>query len=114
MSGHKLDLSVDELLAKSRELTGIDIIDDDIVEPLTVLHRALNEESHIDEEGARAYEDKFLRLLGNRLRMKRDFRDHPEIAEQEIKGPLIVMGVARSGTTAVFDKHLARRTWITR
>jgi hypothetical protein len=95
----KLRLSVAELMAKSRELTGVDLIDDEIVEPLSVLHRALNEESHIDEEGARAYEAKFLRLLANRLRMQRDFRRHPEIAEQTIKGPLVIMGVARSGTT---------------
>jgi hypothetical protein len=99
MNTSKLCLSVAELMAKSRELTGVELIDDEIVEPLTVLHRALNEESHIDEEGARAYEAKFLRLLSNRLRMKRDFERHPEIAEQKIKGPLVIMGVARSGTT---------------
>lgn len=99
MSTPKLHLSVEQLMAKAREIAGVDLVDDEIVEPLTVLHRALNEESHIDEEGARAYEAKFLRLLANRLRMKRDFQRHPEIAEQTIKGPLIIMGVARSGTT---------------
>lgn len=99
MNSSKLSLSVAELMAKSREITDVDLVDEEIVEPLTVLHRALNEESHIDEEGARAYEAKFLRLLANRLRMKRDFQRHPEIAEQKIKGPLIIMGVARSGTT---------------
>ena len=31
--------------------------------------------------------------------MQRDFRRHPEIAEQPINGPVIVMGTARSGTT---------------
>jgi hypothetical protein len=31
--------------------------------------------------------------------MKRDLRRHPEIAEQPVRGPLIVMGTARSGTT---------------
>ena len=102
----KLRLSVEELLAKSREVAGVDIVDEEIVEPLTVLHRALNEESRIDTVGARAYEAKFLRLLTNRLRMKRDFLRHPEIAEQKINGPLVVMGVARSGTTKL-QKALA-------
>ena len=60
-------------MAKSREIAGVDIVDEDIVEPLTVLHRALNEEAQLDAEGCRAYEAKFLRLLANRLRMKRDF-----------------------------------------
>lgn len=99
MSEHKLSLSVEQLMARSREIAGVDIVDDEIVEPLTILYRALNEEAQLDEEGCRAYEAKFLRLLANRLRMERDFLRHPEIAEQQIKGPLIVMGVARSGTT---------------
>jgi hypothetical protein len=99
MNPHPLRLSVEQLMARSREIAGVDIVDDEIIEPLTVLHRALNAEAQLDAEGSRAYEAKFLRLLVNRLRMKRDFRAHPEIAEQEIAGPLIVMGVARSGTT---------------
>jgi Sulfotransferase family len=100
MSSHPLQLSVDELLARSREMAGVEIVDDEVVEPLTVLHRALNKErAQLDAEGARAFEQKLLRLLGHRLRMKRDFRLHPEIPEQPIKGPVIVMGMARSGTT---------------
>jgi hypothetical protein len=99
MSAHRLKLSVTQLMQRSREITGVDIVDEEIVEPLTILHRALQEESNIDEQGARAYEAKFLRLLANRLRMKRDFNRHPEIAEQTVKGPLVIMGVARSGTT---------------
>jgi hypothetical protein len=106
MSAHPLSLSVDELMAKARAMTGIDIADTEIVEPLTVLHRALAKESAIDAEGARAYEAKFVRLLANRLRMKRDFLRHPEIAEQPVNGPLVIMGVARSGTTKL-QKALA-------
>jgi hypothetical protein len=86
-------------MARSRAIAGVDIVVDEIVEPLTVLHRALQEEAQIDEEGARAYEAKFLRLLANRLRMKRDFHRHPEIAAQPVKGPVVIMGMARSGTT---------------
>ncbi|MCX7863670.1 MAG: sulfotransferase [Novosphingobium sp.] len=95
----KLSLSVEALMARARMLAGVDLPDEEIIEPLSVLHRALEKESRIDAEGARAYEAKFLRLLANRLRMKRDFLAHPEIAEQPLKGPLVIMGVARSGTT---------------
>jgi Sulfotransferase family len=84
----------------------VHIIDEEIVEPLGILHRALNEEAALDAEGARAYEAKFLRLLANRLRMKRDFARHPEIADQPVRGPLVIMGVARSGTTKL-QKTLA-------
>jgi Sulfotransferase family len=100
MSPHALRLSVDELMATSRDLTGVDIVDEQVVEPLTVLHRALGKErAQLDAEGARAFERKLLRLLVNRLRMARDVRRHPEIAEQPVEGPVVVMGTARSGTT---------------
>jgi Sulfotransferase family len=100
MSGHRLGRSVDELLAQARTITGIEVVDDEIVEPLTVLHHALDKDrAQLDAEGARAFEERILRLLVNRLRMKRDLDRHPEIAEQPILGPVIVMGTARSGTT---------------
>jgi hypothetical protein len=99
MTRHRLRLSVEQLMARSREIADVDIVDEEIVEPLTVLHRALNEEAHLDEEGCAAYEAKFTRLLVNRLRMQRDFQRHPEIAAQPLRGPLVIMGVARSGTT---------------
>ena len=64
------ELSVDQLMATSREVAGVDLVDDEIVEPLTVLHRALcKERAQLDAEGARAFEQKLLRLLANRLRM---------------------------------------------
>ncbi len=100
MSTHPLQLSVDQLMATSREVAGVDIVDDEVVEPLTVLHRALcKERAQLDAEGARAFERKLVRLLAHRLRMQRDVRRHPEIAEQPITGPVIVMGTARTGTT---------------
>jgi len=99
MNPYPLSHTAEQLMARSREIAGIDLVDEEVVEPLTVLVRALNTEARLDAEGARAYEAKFLRLLVNRLRMQRDFRAHPEIAEQELAGPLVIMGVARSGTT---------------
>jgi hypothetical protein len=99
MAGSPIQFSVEELMARSREIAGVDIVDDEIVEPLKVLHRAYGEEAQLDGPGAEALTNSLLRLLTNRLRMKRDFASHPEIADQEISGPLVVMGVARSGTT---------------
>lgn len=95
----KLGYTVDSLMRRSRELAGVDLVDEAVVEPLAVLLRALAEEARLDAEGAGAYEAKFLRLLANRLRMQRDFQRHPQIADLPLKGPLVIMGVARSGTT---------------
>jgi hypothetical protein len=101
MAAGKIELSVDELLVHSRTLTGIDIVDDEIIEPLRILHRGYCEEAQLDEEGAAAHSRNLLRHLANRLRMKRDLRRHPEILEQQLCGPLVIMGAARSGTTTL-------------
>ena len=99
MLSHPIALSVDELMARAREISGVDLVDEEIVEPLTILHRGYNEDAALHAEGAAMHTRNLLRLLTNRLWMKRDLLAHPEILEMEVKGPLVIMGVARSGTT---------------
>jgi hypothetical protein len=99
MTHYPIELSVDELMARSREIAGVDIVDDEIVEPLTLLHRCYGEQAQLHAEGAAMHTRNLLRLLINRLYMKRDFKRHPEILDAPLKGPLVIMGVARSGTT---------------
>jgi hypothetical protein len=99
MSSYRIQMSVDDLMTRSRAVAGVDLVDHEIVEPLTILHRAYAAEAQLDQEGAQELTLSLLRLLTNRLRMKRDFLRHPEISEQQVRGPLVVMGVARSGTT---------------
>lgn len=94
-----IPLSVDELMAHARQISGIDFVDHAVIEPLTVLHRSYCEDAGLHEQGAQARQKELLRLLANRLRMQRDFARHPEIADERIKGPVIVYGMARSGTT---------------
>jgi hypothetical protein len=96
---YPIPLSMNELLAEARCLSGINIIDTEVREPLEVLLHSLNTESHLHKAGAVAMQGKLLRLLCNRLRMMRDFAAHPEIADQKINNPLFVLGMARSGTT---------------
>ena len=76
-----MQMSADHMLARARELTGIDIIDEAAVEPLRILRAAYNADACLHEQGVVAIEKKLLRLLCNRLRMQRDFAQHPEIAE---------------------------------
>ena len=96
-----LQMSADHMLARAREMTGVDLIDEAAVEPFRVLHASYNADACLHEQGALAIEQKLLRLLCNRLRMQRDFALHPEIAEIEIKNPVFVYGQLRSGTTKV-------------
>jgi LPS sulfotransferase NodH len=95
----QLALSAPQLMAKSRALSGTDIIDSSIEEALTRLIQSLNIEAQLHEKGAIAWEKRLLRLLCNRLRMQRDFAAHPEINDQKIIGPLWLTGGPRTGST---------------
>ena len=97
--GFQLSYTVDQFLAKAREVTGIAIVDDDAVEPLTAMVKSLNEDSHLHAAGAKAMEVRLLRLLCNRLRMQRDFAAHPEIADQVVHAPIVICGMGRTGST---------------
>ncbi|MFA5632616.1 MAG: sulfotransferase [Porticoccaceae bacterium] len=92
-------LSAQNLLAQARASTGIDIDDRNAFEPLSVLITSLNADSRLHDSGAAAMQEKLLRLLCNRLRMQRDFAVHPNIAEQEIRAPIVICGMARTGST---------------
>ncbi len=96
-----------QLMTRAREATGIfDIVDRDISEVLEKYVHALNTEAGLNEAGATAMEWHLLQILTNRLRMLRDFRQHPEIEEQQIIRPLIISGAARTGSTKL-QKMLA-------
>jgi hypothetical protein len=92
-------LNPGELEARSRDLAGVDLADAEADEPLRVLVDSFNTESGLHELGREGIRDKLLRILANRLRMKRDFAAHPEIEEQVVKAPIIVVGPPRSGST---------------
>lgn len=99
--GAQLPLSAEQMLTKAQHLTNIDIEDSDALIPLTRLIDSFNTESNLHEAGALAVQNRLLRSLCNRLRMLRDFREHPEIHEQTIKQPIFVAGFLRTGSTKV-------------
>jgi hypothetical protein len=97
--GVQITLSAEELLAVARRNTGVDLIDAEVLEPLSILLHSLNHESNLHAAGARAMQEKIVRNLSNRLRMQRDYRRHPEIADQTIHAPIFVCGMGRTGST---------------
>lgn len=48
----------------------------------------------------------FTRFLVNRLRWEADVEKHPEIVEEDVSDPIIVLGLPRSGT---IKHHMIRR-----
>ena len=98
-TGHRISLTLDELMVQARTMTGIDHLDADVIEPLGVILQSLNEDSRLHAQGAAAMQHKLLRLLANRLRMQRDIAANPAILEERIEAPLVVCGMARTGST---------------
>ena len=60
---------------------------------------ALNTEASLNEVGAGFHSVRLRDLLTNRLRMEAWFEKHPEIREETIERPIVVVGLPRTGTT---------------
>lgn len=50
-------------------------------------------------EGLHIFHANLLRFLVNRLRYEADVRKHPEILDEDVSDPIIILGLPRSGTT---------------
>ncbi|MFY9329521.1 MAG: sulfotransferase [Georgfuchsia sp.] len=117
-AGHAV-IDVDKLLDAAREETGLSDFGDEslFMTALNVTVKSMNEESHLSNAGAEWQRKVFTRYLTNRLRLVRLLKLHPEIHEQEIREPVAVAGLQRSGTTKLFlvlgsdPQWLGLKTW---
>jgi hypothetical protein len=96
-AAHPID--VEDLMTQARAISGIQRRDEAAGEPLAVLVDSVNSESHLHERGSGGMRSKLVRILANRLRMQRDFAAHPEIAEQVVRAPIVIVGMPRTGST---------------
>lgn len=91
---------VDQLLDKARVLAGHDDFGDtDFIEPLTMLVQCTRADANLSPDGMQSFRQNVLRSLVNRLWMQRDFAAHPEILEEDVDDPIVIIGLPRSGTT---------------
>ena len=63
------------------------------------LVRALNEEAELNAVGRYVQYQRILNSLKNRLRMEAWFEYHPEILDEELLPPVVIVGLTRTGTT---------------
>ena len=92
--------SVETMLAAASAATGLDDFgDEEFREALTRLVDSTNQEGNLSALGAAAFEGDVHRLLVNRLRFAADLKRHPEILEEDVSAPIVVLGMPRSGTT---------------
>jgi len=108
--GRYLDLKsvvpLDEgsLIDRAKFNTGLeDFGSDDWYEPFTVLIKALDAESDLTLMGRLMTRSDLLMHLEARLRVEETYKQHPEIDDQEVTAPILIVGSGRSGTSALLN-----------
>ena len=98
--GSVLELTSEALLATATERTGLDGWgDDSFRDRLDVLTGSLREETGLSDVGVAMVFEQLVGNLVNRLRFEALIAEHPEIEDVEIKRPIIICGLPRTGTT---------------
>jgi len=106
------------LIEAAHEETGLeDFGPDRFRSGLRTLIESLEHESRLSPLGRAAARREFVGHLANRLRVLEHRKRHPEVAAEEIRRPLFVIGMARTGTTLLFGllaqdpAHRSPLTW---
>lgn len=93
-------LQADVLIAEACRRVGADDFGEwSFREPLAVLLRAYQEEASLTAFGRVAVRWDMLRFLCNLLRLRLEEKNAPEIVHEQVKQPIIILGLPRSGTT---------------
>ena len=91
----------ESVLAEARAYDGLDAFGDEVFrEPLRVLLASLAE-APLSALGAKILRSGVVRSLTNRLRTEHWLARHPEIGDERIEAPWVVVGMMRSGTTLI-------------
>lgn len=95
-----ISLAEGDLLAAARRRTRLeDFGDDDFREPLRVILQGLEAEARLTPIGRIAAREDVVGLLANRLRLQEDGKRHPEIGAEQVRQPLFIVGMPRTGST---------------
>ncbi len=95
-----LSLDPHVLVEEAAKLTGLDDFGDpSFREPFERTCRALDEEAGLNEAGRAAQRQRVIDTLVTRARAEHWFKRHPEILEERIEAPLVIVGLPRTGTT---------------
>ena len=100
------------LVDRARAVTGLsDRGPDDFYPALEVLTSAIREEAELTDEGLQIQLRELLDNLCVTLRSQAFHAAHPEIAEQPITAPVVIVGLQRTGTSKLFRNIAADPQW---
>ena len=99
-----VSLKADDLLEAAAETTGLsDFGDGWFREPLARLCAALDDEAELHLPGRLRARAELQVILQNRLRLIDLWKREPGIATEEVRAPIVVTGLGRSGTTLIHE-----------
>ncbi len=95
-----LSLDIEDILAEARAIAGSDDFgDESFREPFQRLVESLDREAELNAVGRGMQHARMVGLLVNRLRTEAWIACHPEILEERIAEPIVIVGLPRTGTT---------------
>ncbi|MDB5970038.1 MAG: hypothetical protein JWQ90_2488 [Hydrocarboniphaga sp.] len=94
------DLEPAALLAAASKEAGLDDYGDEaFIEPLTQLMRSIIAEANLSAIGLLGTRARMVQCLVNRLRLQQDLKRYPEILDEDVSDPIVIVGLPRTGTT---------------
>ena len=95
-----MKINANEILDQAKSETGLSDLGEPLFfEGLNRLIDSINNEANLNEIGIQAQPIRIQGLLSNRLRFEEDLKKFPEILEQEIIAPIVIVGLPRTGST---------------
>ena len=97
-----MSFSADELEEGARAATGLDDFGSSYYrEGLERTVDGLNDEADLNELGNVIQHATISNALIQRLKIIDTYKQHPEIADEVVDGPVVILGLPRTGTTAL-------------
>ena len=110
-------ISVDDLIARARERAGLDDLGDDSWRAgLRLLVETVESAPGVNPGGRDYVYGQFVDALWNRLRVLDYIKQHPEVAQERVERPLVILGLPRTGTSLasyLLDQDPRRRSLLT-
>ena len=96
----ELNFDPEAVVADARGVDGLsDFGDDCYRQPLEKLLWSLEHEAQLNDIGRAVLRQRVVDILSTRLRVQAYLKRYPEILEQQIVEPLVIVGLPRTGTT---------------
>ena len=111
-------LDAKQLLGEAKKITGLNFLGNPLFEEgFNKLVDSINNEADLNEIGIQAQHHRLIGVLSNMLRIEDAVINHPEILNEQIVGPIVIVGLPRTGSTmthrllAADPRHTAMLWW---